>query len=296
MKIPSPRTCLTRPEVHALLRSISEELGLPSQVLGPWLRIRWHMGENELLELHLQFVADAPEPQWRVPHAIKNRKDALHEDYLDIEYAADPDIKSEVPYLWNLRVNPEIWDENLMSPITSWSDLCDDVGRVLGELPMTLAALPPEWFDDEITIHDPKFQCFTAVATPDGLHVTLMCITGKNLGTHRFAIPLHAAPETGKALMETYVSNFGPGFPVSQLGMKMHIAEKNRLIDFILSDYPADSEPNYKERIPELIDKAEWYSGNIPGKYPGEVMAENLPDFPAWEKSPTPPNPWKSKK
>lgn len=310
MKLPSPRTRLTRPEVHDLLRSISKQLGLPSQVLGPGLRIRWHQGENELLELWLRLVADKPgvnsldidtsEPQWRIWHEIKNRKDTLHEDYLDIEYAADPDIKGAVPYLWNLRINTELWDENFLPPILTWSDLCDDVGRVLGELPMTLAALPPEWYNQEITVHDPKFECFTAVATPEGLHVTLLRTAGKNVGTHRFSIPLQAAPEAGKALMETYASNYGPGFPISQLGMRMHISQKERLIDFILSDYETNEEPevdllgggntkpNYEERIPELIDQAEWYSGNIRGKYPGEVMAENLPDFPAWKKPPAP--------
>lgn len=289
MDLPIPGTLLDAPELHALLLGIEHKLGLPNQILGPNLRIRWDHNGTELLQLQLRPRNNGGTPPWEITPSIENREKLLYDEYLDIEYAGDPDMGGDIPYAWNLGLNPTNWIQGLMSPIFTWENLCYYIGNTLAELPMTLAALPPSWLDSKAIVHDPTMKCFTAVASRDGLQVTLLRVSGDYRGTHQFAIPAHTALHAGKPLIETYAANFSLGFPVSQTGIKMEIVGPQRLSDFYCTDYSIDDEddpatretkgPEYHDHITSLRELSEWHYGPIPG----EIMAENQVEFPEWK-------------
>ena len=299
--------------IHDLLLQVESQLGRhPNQILGPHLRVRWHLGTSELLELGITpLLKDDGGPWWRVEVMVHDRNKLLGEEHLALKHASDLDMtsygdmaNSDPPYLWNMRVcEHRQWDQDFLTPVLSWAELCRHVSDMVGNLPLELAALPTEWCDHEIVVADPYYY-FQAVASRDGLQVKLTRMSPEGGDMHALMIPATVAPEAGPLLLTSYAANFGQGFPLHHIELRDHvqaIGSTGWFSGFSVSTYlprnntemeenrdyferhrkiieRLEEEPDYASRLDDLVELSEWHRF-----FPEAIGLDDVPDdFPQW--------------
>ena len=156
------RTRLDARSLHPLLLELAEVLDrAPTQVIGPRLRLRWPLDPKNLLQVKVLPLASPGEPMcWVAFHEVMDGRRALHADHMNLRYTGYPEFRCRPPYLWNLGLVPrDQWMQDMISPVVSWPALVQGVGEMVSGLPAELAALPVDWFDGTIRVHDPEYEC-----------------------------------------------------------------------------------------------------------------------------------------
>ena len=284
------RTRLDARSLHPLLLELAEVLDrAPTQVIGPRLRLRWPLDPKNLLQVKVLPLASPGEPMcWVALHEVMDGRRALHADHMNLRYTGYPEFRCRPPYLWNLGLVPrDQWMQDMISPVVSWPALVQGVGEMVSGLPAELAALPVDWFDGTIRVHDPEYECLDLEISRHGIRAKAKNFQGERGDlTAAMVLSPAASLQLENAFLETYASCFSRGFPLGHTGLKA-TCKNARLSSFRIMDDASEnprSQPDFRSRFDDLLEAADW----VDGPHQDDCSFEDLTTpFPAWEPDPT---------
>lgn len=267
-----------------VIEEVTQRMGRrPDQVVGPGIRLRWVNDEGVFAFKPKAYVDEAGNLTWRVGYSF-HLDDTLNliEDAAFTEDVFDDEKRSNIPYLWNLRVcEPHAWVAPRVPTNPSWHKFVINLGRTLGELPSILAVLPDGWAPKSITISNPSQKVFSATATRDGLVMSTKVPAGApeahGATSMMFAFDTARAVEVGPLLASTVTSNFTHGFGLENVVLSTDWGRENFIFGneqpvFGPERLDTDIDPHEKPAIPELREIATWV---------GENAGAHLPHFDA---------------
>jgi hypothetical protein len=225
---------------------------------------------------------------WVAFHEVMDGRRALHADHMNLRYTGYPEFRCRPPYLWNLGLVPrDQWMQDMISPVVSWPALVQGVGEMVSGLPAELAALPVDWFDGTIRVHDPEYECLDLEISRHGIRAKAKNFQGEQGDlTAAMVLSPAASLQLENAFLETYASCFSRGFPLGHTGLKA-TCKNARLSSFRIMDDASEnprSQPDFRSRFDDLLEAADW----VDGPHQDDCSFEDLTTpFPAWEPDPT---------
>ncbi len=112
----------------------------------------------------------------------------LNDEYLQLKWWNPEDGMGELSHLWSFISpgTPEVPELSFLPVISTWEEFADTIGRILQDLPLSIALVPPEWQEEILRRASGELFWYTwlmderspwgyvsFLGKPEGLHVRL---------------------------------------------------------------------------------------------------------------------------